>query len=168
MATSTEWLRAAQGHLKSAEHLLSAPRDDRGYVPSCLSRAYYAAYAACCGWFAAAAEWFEGKGDAPPVEPELAVNPRRGQSWWYPHGRLHADLAAMFAWRRSLCGDAECGLARERHCVDVVMALQDARVDADYSPGAVQAEADAQDAFRHASFVPEWMKQQVARLGAER
>lgn len=103
---------------------------------SSLSRAYYAAYAACCGWF-------EQLG----LEPEPTTE---GNELWFPHARIADYLAqVMDAWPDNevlLGGPA-------RALIEAMSRLRKLRVDADYHPAVNLQPADAHAGYHHAALV---------------
>ncbi len=104
------------------------------YPRSCLSRSYFAAYAACSGWL-------ESRG-VPPGEARDGT-PRDN----YPHEAVARLLRQEMMWD-------ECRWPRDlaNQLIDAVCRLRLARTDADYYPD-TEATALVMDALRDMAFV---------------
>lgn len=110
----------------------------RDYPRSCVSRAYYAVYAACVGWL-------ERQG----LEPDaLTVS---GQPW-FSHLRLVAQLEVALR-SASDFGERLLDEAQADRLYDSVERLRKARTEADYDPEANVTYETASDAIRDASYV---------------
>ena len=157
-AGSACWMEAAYEHLHSAQVLLLIaegcappewPAHTGDVVRSCLSRSYYAAYAACCAWFQAMNEWYDGSsGESGPVQPvELPGKP----VLWYPHSRMYDNVGKAFDWQHGQGADRSCDAKARKACQDQMLALLGDREDADYKPHIRHSVDDAADAVRRAA-----------------
>ncbi|NUP98354.1 MAG: hypothetical protein HUU35_00725 [Armatimonadetes bacterium] len=126
------WLELADDHLAAARAIhLDHPR-------SGISRAYYAAYAACCAFF-----------EAYGVAPE--AHPTSGEGW-YPHHRLTANIRLVAGTWSDFGGSIWTGGEAEL-LERMVDKLRMARVDADYHPEEMVGQEDARDVLRDAHYV---------------
>ncbi|MCC7492014.1 MAG: hypothetical protein IT204_06715 [Fimbriimonadaceae bacterium] len=136
---ATAWRAVAADNFAAAVTLLAQhPR-------SAVSRFYYAAYAACCGWLEAG--------------PEVAKQAAANQDEWYSHGALRDSLglsaAGGFGEPPRLQPDEVRELTKR------LGSLRDLRVVADYRPQEAVPAADVTAALRCAAYILELLGRPV-------